>query len=201
MPSFGFCAILLLASNAVIYYPQCAWKRLFPRKLYRTSDANSFEFSLANLVIVATCIFSVTLSSVLVSTYATDRYLKIVSTHCGADTVNFGGSISAMFAEWPNMILWRLGISCVIPFVAIGGCVQYFMAQHPRSWLRLVAFIVGVLENVALLVLTVRLLTTVISVQRCFRTVRRLKFLSFVCICCFSISCRRCPHVRITKYM
>jgi hypothetical protein len=108
--------------------------------------------------VVGAAFISAALTFVLISTYATDRYIRIVTTKCGAaNPVNSLGSLSAMFADEPNPVFWRMGVLGALPQIVVASHIQYFGAPRPRSRWQLGSYVLGNLESLSLAVLTVSL--------------------------------------------
>ena len=132
------------------------WIRKLPAKRWHFSHTSkSVDVGVFWPGVVGTAVMSVALSLVLLSTYATDTYERILGTHCGSQTHNSVGSLSAMFAQKPNMIFWRLGIILSMPVIFGSSLVTMLMAKK-KTLLRKVIIVLATLENLTLAILTVR---------------------------------------------
>ena len=155
MPAYATCVFMTLLCNAIIWYPLFRWTKEFSSRWNFTKSASSFKMSMAWFGFAGALFVSAALSLILMSTYGSDQYLDIVGTHCGADTVNTLGSLSAMFGERPNMIFWRLGMMGAMPLIITTSVLLFLRQKQSGSPLPLATFIASSVENASLAVLTV----------------------------------------------
>lgn len=173
MVALLLCTLMLAMSNMIIWYPFWSWKKIACVHFRPARIVNNIEIPSASIGIIGLTAASVTLSVVIVVCYCTSLYETILKTHCGSTTENTVASISAIITEIPNSMIWRIGMTVLIPVITFIAILTHIMPPQPPCISRKLSFAVNLLEVSNLAVLTVRfLLYSLIVVYGCFHFIQ-----------------------------